>query len=419
MDRSNKLRFAGEINIVSAKLTSLSGFNLNIVNQIMSIEMYEDLFSPFITANIVISESIDLMNNLPFIGEEYIELHLVTPTSLVPIKSVFYIYKISDRIYTSDREVTYSIKCISKEFVRDSNIKIKKAINGNIEDSAKLMLGKDGLDTKKSVITEKTTNKIKFTSNFWSPTKCLDYLASSAISTQQSPSFLFFENRNGFNFVSINTLLQSDVYQSFSKDNYTRDVTASEDSITSSKNIIRDYGKILEVVMPTVTDYLRSTKNGQLYSKAISHDILTKRYHVKDYSLFEDKRLFKLLNDKLPHTSKALGDNSSTISVIPRYYNNFMEYADNSNYKILQRRNSFFENLKKHTIKIEVFGRTDYTVGLVVNVTLPLVKEITEKDTSTKDKMLSGKYIISAVSHKIDRENHICTLELMKNSIIN
>lgn len=420
MDRSNILRFAGEINIVNATLFSLSGTKLNISNQILTIEIYEDMFSPFTSANIVLSESIDLINLFPLIGEEYIELNLVTPTSKVPIKNVFYIYKISDRIYTAEREVTYSIKCISKEFISDSNTRIKKSIYGNIEESAKKIISGDGLQTEKNVVTEKTTNDIKFASNFWSPVKCLGYLASSAISGQKSPSFLFFENRNGFNFVSINALLQGDVFQRFTKDNYTRDIDSSDVSISSYKNIIKDYSKIIDLNVPVITDYITAVKSGQVYSKVISHDILTKRYHVKDYSLLKDVRLFKLLNDNLSHTSNTIGDNSSVISVIPRYYNNYMGYSDNSNYKILQRRNSFFENLKKQKITIEVFGRTEYTVGLVVEVDIPAVRQISKEDSNekVKDKLLSGRYLITAVSHKIDRENHICKLELMKNSVL-
>lgn len=419
MNKDSILRFAGEVNVKNVTLYSLNGTKLNISNQITSIEIYEDIFSPFITATIIVAESVDFINLFPFIGEEYIEVNIETPTSDVPIKNVFYVYKISDRIYTSDREVTYAIKCVSKEFVRDANLKLRKAISGNIEKAAKSLIKEEGLGTDKSILSEPTTNNIKFVSNFWSPVKCLNYLASSAISSESSPSFLFFENRNGFNFVSINTLFESDVYQVFTKDNYARDLSSDQSSASSNKNVVRDYTKILELNIPIVTDYMKSTQSGQVSSKVISHDILTKRYRVKDYSLLNDQKVFRLLNDKLPHSDKVLIDNSSMITVIPKYYNTHMGFADSTDYKTFQRRQAFFENLRKHTIRINVLGRTDYTVGLLVDVTIPSVKEFTEQDPSTKDKMLSGKYIITAISHKIDHENHECNIELMKNSVIN
>lgn len=418
MNKDTSLRFAGEINVKSVMLTSLNGSRLNISNQILSIEIYEDIFSPFMTASIIVAESVDFLNLFPFIGEEYVEINVETPTSEVPIRNVFYVYKISDRIYTSDREVTYAIKCISKEFIRDANVKVRKAMSGNIEEIAKTLMKEEGLTTDKSILTEKTSNKIKFVSNFWSPVKCLNYLASSAVNNEASPSFLFFENRNGFNFVSVNSLFETTVYQKFSKDNYARDLTADESSTSSYKNVVRDYTKILTLNIPVVTDYMRATQAGQVSSKVISHDILTKRYHVKDYSILKDEKLFKLLNDIVPHSASTLIDSSSMISVIPRYYNNHMGFADNTDYKNFQRRQAFFENLRKQTIRINVLGRTDYTVGLVVDVNIPAVKEFTKEDSATKDKMLSGKYIITAISHKIDHENHECNMELMKNSVI-
>lgn len=418
MIRDSLLRFAGEVNLKVVNLFSLNGTKINIANQIVSIEIYEDIFSAFTTADIVVSESVDFLNLFQFKGEEYIEVYLETPTTKYPIKNIFYVYKIANRIYTSEKEVTYTFKCISKEFVIDSNIKVRKSIYGNIETEAKKIVAEEGLQTQKSIITEKTVNNIKFVSNFWSPVKCLNYLANNAISVSASPSFLFFENRNGFNFVSVNTLLNGEVFQVFTKDNYTRDINASTGEITSYKNIYRDYSKIIELNMPAVTDYINAVQKGQVASKVISHDILTKRYHVKDYSLFTDKSVFNVMNKRLIHSDKALIDNSSKIDVIPRYYNNHMKYADNSDFKSLQRRNSFFENLKKHTVRIKVFGRTEYTVGLIVELNVPTVKEHTKKDLSTKDKMLSGKYIISAISHKIDHENHECNIELMKNSTI-
>jgi hypothetical protein len=36
----------------------------------------------------------------------------------------------------------------------------------------------------------------------------------------------------------------------------------------------------------------------------------------------------------------------------------------------------------------------------------------------TKDMILSGRYLISAINHTITRENHICNMELIKNSIL-
>lgn len=418
MKQNNEvIKFAGEVNLNKIELVSLNGMRVNVAAQVLNIEIYEDIFSPFISLSIVLRESIDFINLFPFVGEEYVELDIRTPTIDQAINGNFYIYKITDRTYTAEREVVYTIKCISEEFLIDSNVRVNKAISGNIAESARKLMKDEGLDSKKNIIVEKTSNSTKFVSNYWNPVKCLNYLAASASNLESSPSYLFFENRDGLNFISINTLLQNKPYQNFSKDNYTRNRVDRE--VDSFANISEDYKRILEFKVPVLTDYMKAVQNGQMKSRMITHDILTKKYVVKDYSVKKDPQPFSLLNDNPLYSKYALVNPSSTMLSVVRHYGSFQSYADVSNSKIIQRRMAFFENLRKYTVNASVYGRTDYTVGQIVDLFIPRASAITKEDSDDgKDAMLSGKYLVSAISHVITRENHTCNLELIKNSTL-
>jgi hypothetical protein len=67
-------------------------------------------------------------------------------------------------------------------------------------------------------------------------------------------------------------------------------------------------------------------------------------------------------------------------------------------------------------LQITVPGRTDYTVGQVVEVQLNRIEPFSKKETDTDDQMFSGRYIIAAINHYVDRERHECNLELIKES---
>jgi hypothetical protein len=74
-------------------------------------------------------------------------------------------------------------------------------------------------------------------------------------------------------------------------------------------------------------------------------------------------------------------------------------------------------------VEINVFGRTDYTVGQKVYLEMPKPVVITEKDQANADPqngfidtMYSGFYIVTAINHVISRENHTCIMELSKDS---
>lgn len=409
------LRFAGDIKLKEVQIISLNGQTANVINQIVSIEIYEDLFSPFISLTLVLRESVDYINLFPFVGEEYLDIEVVTPATDIPIKGRFYIYKITDREYTKDKEVVYALKAISEEFLTDSNVKISKAYSGNISESVENLLTKGGLNTKKDYTIERTTNSTKVVANFWNPIFTINKLSTSALNKSFSPSYLFYENRNGFNFRSIDELLKQKTYQTFVKDNYTRSVR--DDGVDSVKNPEEDFKKILEFSVPVLTDYMSDISSGRLKSRIISHDILTKKYTVKDYSVKKDNKPQTLLNENPAYSKYAIANPASTLLVMPKYYANFNGYKDVTNYSSVQRRISFFKNLEKYKVTIQVFGRTDYTVGQVVSLNIPKATQLNQSENA-RDNILSGRYLISAINHVITRENHTCNIELVKNSVI-
>lgn len=280
---TESIRFAGDVNIRRLEIVSSVKYKVDITNQLIGAEIYEDLFSPFTTAVFTVRESQDFINALPLRGEEVINLEIATPTMNTEgsfFKGVFYVYKISDRILLTDRNTAYAISCISYEALYDLNVKQSKSYSGNIGDIVKRITGSDGLNTTKKVHVEPTKNSIKYTSNFWSPVKNLNYLANNAISNKNSASYLFYESRYGFTFTTLDNLYQQAPYQNFIKDNYTRDTNLN----TSFRNLQRDYQRILDFKVRVPFDSMKFTSNGAYFSRLYSYDFVKKKYLAKDYN---------------------------------------------------------------------------------------------------------------------------------------
>lgn len=132
-NNSDKLKFAGDINVERVTITSLiSDKTFNVANQLLTIQIFEDMFSPFITGSLIFQESLDFASNFPFIGEEVIDLKVFTPTldKANPkggvIEGRFYIYKMADREEISERSTVYQLHFISIEAIADINTKISK-----------------------------------------------------------------------------------------------------------------------------------------------------------------------------------------------------------------------------------------------------------------------------------------------------
>jgi hypothetical protein len=417
---SNQLRFAGDVNISKAVIVSSKGVYQNITNQILQVRVYEDLFSPFITGSLIIKESFDFTNLLPLVGEEYIELKIVTPTvKQGTIEGTFHIYKMSDKTKFGDRSTAYELNFISIESLIDTNKKISKVFAGKISDIVTTLASDkvDGLETKKKILVENTRNTIKYISNYWSPIKNLSFLAENSISETQSPSFLFFENRDGFNFRSLERLYKAEPMQKFIMDRYTRDDFPKGGNIL---NIMEDYKRIGEINYITNYDYIDRVRSGMLASKLISYDSTKKTYTVKNYNAAKRFSSQNHLNKYPVFSQNVIARANAQHILFPRAFETFTSFGDTTNARILQERISFMKMAESHKVQISVPGRCDYTVGMVVDLTLYQNKPIKKTDRQDEliDKVNSGKYLVSAIFHDIKSNGHDCWLELIKDSMM-
>jgi hypothetical protein len=419
MIEATEIRFAGDVAIDNITVITSKGLKQNITNQVLAIEIYEDLFSPFITGKLTVNDSFDFVNLFPFIGEEYLDVKIYTPTfdKKDYIEQQFYIYKVSDRILSGDRTVLYHLHFISKEAIIDVNRHVSRAYSGKVSDIAKEIISNptSGLQSKKFTNIEPTSNSIKFISNFWTPVKSLTYIANGAASSTGSANYVFFENRAGFNFVSLDLLYKQPAKQEFVYDNYARDIQSDGRSII---NLNEDYKRILDIDVPVVQDYIERARSGMFASKLISHDILTKRYNSKNFDIDNDYAKTSHLNENGVVTKNNIRHPNSKIVNMSKHYGAFNKFTDVSNSKTIQRRISQLAQAETTKINIVVLGRTDYTVGMKVKVNLNKVEPITSEELDTSDKILSGYYIISAINHYINRDKHECNMELIKDSFV-
>jgi len=416
MKSSTPIRFAGDVSIDKARIITPSGFYQDIAAQIINVQVYEDIFSPFMTGSLIVKESLDLVNLFPFIGEEFLDLEISTPTlESKNISGRFYIYKLTDRELLGDRSVVYQLHFISQEAVVDLNKKISKVFTGTVSDLVRNFVTgiTDGLETKKKVFVEPTANSIKYISNFWSPIKNLLYLTQHSLNKNKTPNYVFFENRDGFYFISLDSLYTAGVYQEFTYDRYTRDQLANGKDV---RNITQDYKRILEIKIPTGYDYIDRIRSGMLSSRLISYDLTKKTYINKNYNMFQRFDKQKHLNKYPINSDKAIFRNAAVIMNIPRYYNNFNGFGDVTNYSYIQERLSLLKLAESNKLEITVTGRADYTVGKKVAIVLNKIEPITQTEKDITDKMFSGYYLIAAINHYVDRDKHECVMELIKDS---
>lgn len=421
------LRFAGDINIEYITITSLvSGRILNVTNQVLTIQIYEDLFSHFMSGSLILRESLDLTNFFPFVGEEVVDIRIFTPTydkledKRGVIEGQFYIYKMDNREELGESNVAYQLHFISMEAFVDMNTKLSKSYSGKISDIVvELLKDSNALRTMKDITIEETANTTKYISNYWSPIRNITFLLENAINSQKSPTYVFFENRNGFNFVSLDTLNAGEWSQHFKYSNIQDDVLSTG---SSTRVLDTAYKNIIELRVPTTHDLMDKVNAGTYSSTIIAYDLTTKKYSKQYFSCFEDwgvdNKEYRLNMHPIASTN-VWATNESAIFLDSKSTGLFNNYGDVSNTKIIQKRISRLKQSEAFKIEIVVPGRTDYTVGMVVSVEVFKSEPVFESDTwaDNIDRVISGAYLITSINHVIDRNQYQCCMELCKDSL--
>lgn len=434
------LRFAGDIEILRVSIVSTKDQLHTVTDQVMNIELYEDIFSPFLSGKILFRDSHEFTSLLPFTGEEVLVLWLNTPGLNIEYKHSFFIYKMGERNIVSQDNESYTLYFMSKEGVLDQNRKISKGYSGLIAISKEDAVSNDVTDIdpktsttyscivesllydplslaiksstfaeveNKQVFIETSETRIRYISNFWSPVQNLNYVAESAVSKDGSPTYVFFENNLGFNFVSIASLYKKESVQEF--------IWNKDKKVPTDLN--EAYKQIIKFNTPQTYDYMKRLQSGMYGSEIISYDIMTKQYaHVGFKPVFNDN---PHLNKHDTQSKTPPAHHRAQVIIQPKYYNNFDDYKDVTNFRHLQNRLGLLASAESFKLEITVHGRLDYTVGQVVTLKFPLVTQQSEALTKTQDaenKIYSGKYIISALNHKINRRKHFCVMEVIKDS---
>jgi hypothetical protein len=417
-----EIKFAGDYKLIDVKIGSARGLIFDLSNFITDINIYEDMFSPTISGNVTLNDAQDMMNLLPMIGEEKLLITFKSPSMTDSdglFEQAFYIYKMTNREYTAERSVGYTLHFISFEAIRDINSKISKGYAGTISEIVEKFLLND-LKSPKPTQIEKTKNTIIYTSNYWSPFTNINYLAKRSISASgtDSPNYVFFENNNGYNFVSLDKLLEQQSSGQYIYDNNTRKPTG--DGGGSGRNIIADLSRINDYKINTAFDYIKRIQSGMFASRLITHEIVTKTYNVQTLKYDDNYKTHNHLN---PYPTSTLGLPAKTLAFLavePRALENY------TNFKTDRMKSWYLKNLmqmaemNQFTMEITVPGRSDLVVGQVIDVYIYRNTPIKAKDTEEDvlDKTFSGRYLITSLCHELNREKHNIHMTIMKDSLV-
>lgn len=405
---------------------------VDIAQGVVSFDYYEDIFSPTITAKVMVvntGNSIkgkdeklqSIYNGLPLRGGERVAIKVAgnSPTNpgldfATNSKDFLYVSSISNLISETQRE-SFVLNLVSKEALINEATKVpKKFPSSSTIDSSVTAILKDYLKTDKIGKIDKTSNKYGFIGNLRKPFSILVWLASKAvpnISGDGTAGFVFFQSKDGFQFRSIDNLITE-------KPKATYKFTEVNKSGIERDN---DFN-ILKYKTTKNQNLLEKLRLGAYSSTRVFYNPLTFEFTSPSKGLFKPSdysdKLKNLGDDlKLP---KILTDLGSTPT---RIFTQILDIgtldpdvstdanADPSKYQSqsIMRYNTLFTQ----SLDVTIPSNTNLRAGDIVECEFPKISFSNSKEF---DDDQSGLYMIKELCHHFDTEGSYTSMKLVRDT---
>ena len=394
---------------------------------VQSIDYYEDVFSPTITAKILVSTTGSVIDNtgvylgLPLRGGERLSMKLQGNTDSNPGldfsgNNSLYVSGISNVIRDSKQE-TFVLNLCSREAITNetSRVPIRFPTSSPISVSAEEII-KKYLVTNKELFIDKTSNKYGFIGNMKKPFTLLTWLASKGVpeTTDGTAGYFFYETQDGYCFKSVDSLIAQE----------------SSGVYTSVEIVDRDRNQDFQILNHV------TTRNNNLLEKLRLGQFSTQRSYFNpltfDYTA-PDKGLFKL--EDYAGKSKNLGrsfgmppineGSETTLGDIPsRLVTGIVDigtledgvsYEENADpFKYQSQAIMRYNIMFTQTMTITIPSNTNLRAGNVIQCLFPATT--TSSENIKFDGEISGLYMIKELCHHFDAEGSYTSLKLIRDT---
>lgn len=204
------------------EIEMISGKKYDIRELVIDFAYHESIESSFLRCEFSILDTLDFNRLLQ--GGETVTIKATTATSVdkIPLEVDLLIYKIGS-ISKSERGQLYVLHCVSPEMYNDESNKVFKAFGpgqGALDADCiprmicEKYLKRKGKKNKLKAANFENHSKYTFVACSWKPSDAIAFISDKVTRLTKSKGgnkqggFLFWENRNGFNFRSIDSIAQ-------------------------------------------------------------------------------------------------------------------------------------------------------------------------------------------------------------------
>jgi len=401
------------------------------------INLYDSVFMPCVSANIILRDSVNLAEKLKLNGDEKVIIRIdkgENSSKAFEYKRIFSIYSKTGLTISNMNSSMYKLNLVNDDFFLSLQKKIDQSYTGLYSEFVRKILSeylKVASDRGNKIesglgIIQQTSRPQEIIVPKLNVFDALNFIAKRSVNTNNNPDFLFFENRVGYNFNTISGM--------FKQTGVT--IKCNPKNISGQSNMDFLSARNFEVLSSFNT--IENIRNGSYAGKFIGFDTITRTQRVltvkdafsqssttgnKNSNLVnntnkENKRYTEMLNSRV--VTYPFAFTRSELSEIREKNPSMITFIDNTHEYVFQRK-SLFTNLMQKRMKLTMSGNFGLFAGSSVNINVPKFGQKIDGDTANDslDKSLSGKYIITSTRHLLRAGVHETIIEVASDSNVN
>jgi len=421
---------------------------IDISTGAISIDYYEDIFSPTITAkikiintgNTIVAENgtgkQSIYNGLPLRGGERVSMKIAGNSSTNPgldftkrVADYLYVSSITDVISETNQE-SFTLHLVAREAITNETVRVGKKfrVDTPISSSVENILT-NYLKTTKVGTIDKSSNKYGFIGNLRKPFTILVWLASKAVpesSGSATAGFLFYQTQDGFQFRSIDGLITQTPREDVNGNRVVYTYSQVNQAYDETNSKVNNDFKILNYYVEKNQNLIEKLKLGTYASHRMFFNPLDFSFSKPEDGLFKLQDYAGKTNNlgsqiKLPPLSDGsdltLGDVPTRI--ITAIYdvgtmNPEVSTQINSDQTLYQSQSLMRYNiLFTQTLSIIVPSNTNLRAGDIIECRFP---KIAQSDAKEYDTETSGLYMIKELCHHFDATRSYTSMKLIRDT---
>lgn len=409
----------GKYTLISLTLSAPGGRVLNLSGQMVKVDIYENILAPSVIGVFTLSDAVGIFNSFVFEEQELCVSWTTNDTG----KEAHYRFKIlggnpQAQTTSQGQNAIYTLTGVSPEAYESAKMKDFQekfpAVTKKIEPYAIVTLClEQALKTEKPKYYEKTKGLHQFNFTKVTPFEAIEKARQDAVSaSHDSSSYVFFENKHGYHFITIEELIKRGKKRIGDKVFFNAPIGGADSTGTLWRNILA-----YKIVQLGNQAALAATGGGKVLLNFVNlrnkSEIITKEATLKDYD-------FEKLNKGSETMSPVAATKNTEQPAVPRQY--YFDPEDEQNDLIDKKAAlacymSGFLSVINH---ITIYGDTEITAGDVITIHINEPSGLKGDGPVEESTAISGNFLVAKVRHCLtfgDTPQYYQALEVVKDSM--